>query len=48
LLLGTLRSTLSDPLSKLVCGEINKVYSQLPARELLPLLIGELETESAR
>jgi len=48
LFLGTLRNTLSKPLAKLVCSEINKDYSQLSARELLPLLRAELELATAR
>ena len=32
----------------MVCREINKDYSQLSARELLPLLQSELEAEAVR
>jgi len=41
LFLGVLRDALSGPLTKLVEHEITKDYTQLPARELLPLLLAE-------
>ena len=43
LYLGALRNALSSPLSKLVRTEIAKDYTQLPARELLPLLLQDPE-----
>lgn len=46
LYLGVLRDTLSGPLAKLVDHEINKDLTQLPARELLPILKGELAAKS--
>jgi len=48
LFMGTLRNCLSSPLSKLVSGEITKDLTQLPARELLPLLQSELEGDAVR
>jgi protein required for attachment to host cells len=44
LYLGVLRGTLSSPLAKLVSHEVTKDYTHLPAREILPLL--QQETQS--
>lgn len=48
LYLGVLRQTVSSHLAKLIDCEIAKDLTQLPARELLPMLKGDLELSLAR
>lgn len=47
LYLGVLRQKLSNPLSKLIDHEIAKDLTQLPARELLPMLKDDLQLVNA-
>lgn len=48
LYLGVLRQTVSGPLAKLIECEIAKDFTQLPARELLPMLKEDLKMGLAR